>query len=142
MKRRLGESTIVGGVDEHDPELVRLEKEREEATKVKNISRVVLGRYEIDTWYFSPYPLGQPHADHLYVCDYCLKYMLKETVYNGHRERCPWRHPPGQEIYRKDGLSVWEMDGRSPAKLFCQNLCLLAKLFLDHKTLYFGTDGK
>ena len=25
-------------------------------------------------------------------------------------------------------------------KLYCQNLCLLAKLFLDHKTLYFDVE--
>jgi MOZ/SAS family len=30
---------------------------------------------------------------------------------------------------------VWEVDGKK-YKVFCQNLCLLAKFFLDHKTLY------
>lgn len=29
----------------------------------------------------------------------------------------------------------------SPAsQIYCQNLCLLAKLFLDHKTLYFDVE--
>jgi histone acetyltransferase MYST1 len=49
------------------------------------------------------------------------------------------RHPPGKEIYRKGSLSVFEVDGREH-KLYCQNLCLMAKLFLDHKTLYFDVD--
>ena len=31
------------------------------------------------------------------------------------------------------------MDGRT-AKGYCQNLCYLAKLFLDHKTLYWDVD--
>ena len=31
---------------------------------------------------------------------------------------------------------MFEVDGIKQ-KLYCQNLCLLAKLFLDHKTLYF-----
>ena len=31
---------------------------------------------------------------------------------------------------------MYEVDGNEQ-KLFCQNLCLFAKLFLDHKTLYF-----
>lgn len=31
------------------------------------------------------------------------------------------------------------MDGKFN-KIFCQNLCLLAKLFLDHKTLYFDVE--
>jgi len=36
-------------------------------------------------------------------------------------------------------LSVFEADG-AKSKLYCQNLCLLAKLFLDHKTLYYDVD--
>ena len=35
----------------------------------------------------------------------------------------------GKEIYRKGTLSIFEADGREH-KLYCQNLCLLAKLFL------------
>ncbi|KAF3846975.1 hypothetical protein F7725_004053 [Dissostichus mawsoni] len=27
-----------------------------------------------------------------------------------------------------------------PASIYCQNLCLLAKLFLDHKTLYYDVE--
>jgi GNAT superfamily N-acetyltransferase len=34
---------------------------------------------------------------------------------------------------------VFEVDGRDN-KMYCQNLCLLAKLFLDHKTLYYDVD--
>jgi len=43
-------------------------------------------------------------------------------------------HPPGDEIYRSGSLSVFEIDG-AMSRTYCQNLCLLAKLFLDHKTL-------
>merc|ERR1712130_283284 len=35
--------------------------------------------------------------------------------------------------------SFFEIDGRKN-KNYAQNLCLLAKLFLDHKTLYYDTD--
>lgn len=48
-------------------------------------------------------------------------------------------HPPGDEIYRSGQISVFEVDGQR-ARNFCQNLCLLAKLFLDHKTLYYDVD--
>lgn len=48
-------------------------------------------------------------------------------------------HPPANEIYRREGLSVFEVDGNT-SKLYCQNLCLLAKLFLDHKTLYYDVE--
>ena len=56
-----------------------------------------------------------------------------------HRKTCKLRHPPGNEIYRDGKLSAFEVDG-SDHKLYCQNLCLLSKLFLDHKTLYFDVD--
>lgn len=32
-----------------------------------------------------------------------------------------------------------QIDGRKE-KQYCQNLCYLAKLFLDHKTLYYDVD--
>ena len=44
-----------------------------------------------------------------------------------------------QIINRKDNISFFEVDGRKN-KDYAQNLCLLAKLFLDHKTLYYDTD--
>lgn len=52
---------------------------------------------------------------------------------------CKRRHPPGREIYRRGKISVFEVDGRDD-KVYCQNLCLLAKVFLDHKTLYFDVE--
>jgi histone acetyltransferase MYST2 len=42
-------------------------------------------------------------------------------------------------IYRKEKIGVWEVDGRR-YKQYCQNLCLLAKFFLDHKTLYYDVE--
>lgn len=53
--------------------------------------------------------------------------------------KCSLRHPPADEIYRKGDLSIFEVDGGAN-KTYCQNLCLLAKLFLDHKTLYFDVE--
>lgn len=49
------------------------------------------------------------------------------------------QHPPGNEIYRKYPLSFFEIDGRKH-RTYAQHLCLIAKLFLDHKTLYYDTD--
>lgn len=40
---------------------------------------------------------------------------------------------------RKDKIGVWEVDGKR-YKQYCQNLCLLAKFFLDHKTLYYDVE--
>ena len=49
-------------------------------------------------------------------------------------------HPPGIEIYRHNGISMFEVDSKK-AKTYCENLCYLAKLFLDHKTLYYDTEA-
>lgn len=34
---------------------------------------------------------------------------------------------------------MFEVDGKKN-KIYCQNLCLLAKPFLDHKTLYYDVE--
>ena len=39
----------------------------------------------------------------------------------------------------QDDLSVFEVDGNT-SKIYCQNLCLLVKLFLDHKTLFYDVE--
>ena len=52
---------------------------------------------------------------------------------------CTWRHPPGREIYRHGKTSVFEVDGEKH-KVYCQSLCLMAKLFLENKTLYFAVE--
>ena len=75
----------------------------------------------------------------LWICEYCLKYMRLERSYVKHLAECQLRQPLGKEIYRKGTLSVFEVNG-SDHKVYCQNLCLLAKLFLDHKTLYFDVE--
>jgi hypothetical protein len=44
--------------------------------------------------------------------------------------------PPGTKVYEHGGYSVWEVDGEEH-KLYAQNLSLFAKLFLDHKSVFF-----
>lgn len=51
----------------------------------------------------------------------------------------PDSHSTGNEIYRCDNISFFEIDGNKQ-RLYCQNLCLLSKLFLDHKTLYYDVN--
>ncbi|CAJ1080328.1 histone acetyltransferase KAT6B isoform X1 [Xyrichtys novacula] len=100
---------------------------------------IEFGKYEIQTWYSSPYPPEYSRLQKLYLCEFCLKYMRSKDILQRHTKKCGWFHPPANEIYRKDDLSVFEVDG-NVSKLFCQNLCLLAKLFLDHKTLYYDVE--
>ncbi|KAL7300379.1 hypothetical protein TKK_0007000 [Trichogramma kaykai] len=124
---------------EMDPTTAALEKEHEAITKVKYIDKIQIGKYEIDTWYFSPYPEEYGKVPKLWICEYCLKYMRLEKTYRYHMSECTHRQPMGKEIYRKGVHSIWEVDGKVH-KIYCQNLCLLAKLFLDHKTLYFDVE--
>ncbi|CAL1543258.1 unnamed protein product [Lymnaea stagnalis] len=100
---------------------------------------IELGQYEMQTWYSSPYPQEYASLPKLYICEYCLKYMKSRNGLHRHIEKCELRHPPADEIYRCGELSVFEVDGQT-SKLYCQNLCLLAKLFLDHKTLYYDVE--
>lgn len=124
---------------EMDPTTAALEKEHEAITKVKYIDKLRIGKFEIDSWYFSPYPDEYGKVGTLYVCEYCLKYMKLERTYRYHTTDCSQRQPPGNEIYRKGTVSIFEIDGKDH-KLYCQTLCLMAKLFLDHKTLYYDVE--
>lgn len=67
-----------------DPTTAALEKEHEAITKVKYIDRIQIGRFEIDTWYFSPYPDEYGKQPKLWICEYCLRYMRLEKTYRYH----------------------------------------------------------
>uniref|UniRef100_A0A671SB46 Histone acetyltransferase KAT5 n=1 Tax=Sinocyclocheilus anshuiensis TaxID=1608454 RepID=A0A671SB46_9TELE len=108
-------------------------------TRMKNIECIELGRHRLKPWYFSPYPQELTGLPILYLCEYCLKYLKSLKCLQRHLTKCNLRHPPGNEIYRKGTISFFEIDGRKN-KSYSQNLCLLAKCFLDHKTLYYDTD--
>ena len=73
-----------------DPTTAALEKEHEAITKVKYIDKIQMGKYEIDTWYFSPYPEEYGKVPKLWVCEYCLKYMRMEKTYRHHIVRLFW----------------------------------------------------
>ncbi|XP_057314256.1 histone acetyltransferase KAT6A-like [Hydractinia symbiolongicarpus] len=149
--RQLTPPPRLPGVTEKDEELFRNAREKansyltannEPANTSGNVRfppRIEFGRYEIETWYSSPYPQEYASAPKLYLCEFCLKYMKTRTILKRHLLKCNWSHPPANEIYRKDNLSMFEVDG-AVSKIYCQNLCLLAKLFLDHKTLYYDVE--
>jgi hypothetical protein len=99
-------------------------------------ANIRLGRFEIHSWYSSPYPQEYACLPMLFICERCLVYMSNDI---SHQEKCKVKYPPGNEIYRCDNLSIFEVDGNL-ARVYCRNLCLLAKLFMDHKTLYFDVE--
>ncbi|SCV02802.1 LAME_0H05336g1_1 [Lachancea meyersii CBS 8951] len=111
-------------------------KTKREAARIEYIH---LRDHEIKTWYTAPYPEEFNKNKILYICEYCLKYMKSRYVFHRHQLKCSLRHPPGNEIYRDKKISIWEIDGRENV-IYCQNLCLLAKLFLNSKTLYYDVE--
>ncbi|KAI6159459.1 acyl-CoA N-acyltransferase [Pisolithus thermaeus] len=92
----------------------------------------------------------------LWVCDRCFKYITEGPVWEihvhmddtqrapprfGYRQRkCDRRHPPGRKVYQRGAHTIWEVDG-AIEKLYCQNLSLFGKFFIDVKTLFFDCDN-
>ncbi|KAI9258248.1 acyl-CoA N-acyltransferase [Sporodiniella umbellata] len=136
-----------------EPDKQSFEKAREMAEEIANpegaemmggidvpkIRQISFGNYLIDTWYIAPYPEEYSQSRILYICEFCMKYMKSQFVAQRHRKKCTAQHPPGDEIYRDRAVSIYEVDGRKN-KIYCQNLCLMAKMFLDHKTLYYDVE--
>ena len=128
------------------------EEEMEEKVKVRNIEKIIIGYYSIEAWYYSPYPSHFTTQKILYICEHCLKYFKYKNTLIRHLKVCDYFIPPGNKIYdmaispdkstsKKENristsISIYEIKGNEH-KLFCQNLCLIAKLFLDHKSIYF-----
>jgi histone acetyltransferase MYST1 len=95
----------------------------------------------------------------LYLCEFCLKYFNNLIRYCSHKARCDLTYPPGHEVYRSPRpltsqgsgnpavvdpvIAVFEVDGKERQRYFSrdsQSLCLLAKLFLDHKTVWWNVE--
>ncbi|MGK3760046.1 MAG: histone acetyltransferase MYST1, partial [Bacillariaceae sp.] len=149
-RTKVGEHGVVQTIaaqelDEHEGLDEASLREHEEVTKVKNVAFLELGAHQMSTWYFSPLPKEllseRGYIEVLYVCEFTLRMFSRKSEIRRFQSRLPVdrRHPPGNEIYRKGNLSMFEVDGFEE-KIYCQNLCYIAKLFLDHKTLYFDVD--
>ncbi|KAH7130377.1 histone acetyltransferase-like protein esa1 [Dendryphion nanum] len=110
-----------------------------EISRVRNLEKIQMGKFEVEPWYFSPYPIDFIDSEMVFICEFCLSYFGEVTPFERHRSKCTLLHPPGNEIYRDENVSFFEIDGRRQ-RTWCRNLCLLSKLFLDHKTLYYDVD--
>ncbi|KAJ4480048.1 hypothetical protein J3R30DRAFT_3288344 [Lentinula aciculospora] len=105
------------------------------------IRSIRFGAFEIKTWYDAPFPEEYANIPdgRLWICEFCLKYMKSKFGAVRHRMKCKAKHPPGDEIYRDGSVSIFEVDGRKN-KIYCQNLCLLSKMYLDHKSLFYDVE--
>lgn len=154
---RLGQDDacrLLGTPTDHDRQLYRQtsrsktahhERRKHLTNPPHRFSQVFFGNdYILRPWYTAPYPAEYYRPDgHLWLCPCCLRYFGQPTKACRHFAKCA-AVPPGREVYRDTqqaaGFSLFEVDGAGTGKPFCQSLCLLAKMFLDHKTLYYDTD--
>lgn len=121
--------TLPPGVTQKDVDLIKEARERAQltvssdeseqplsvntpnasGTAPRNPAAIVFGRYEVETWYSSPFPQEYARLPKLFFCEFCLKYTKSRAVLDRHMDKCQWRHPPATEIYRCNGLSVFEV---------------------------------
>ncbi|KAL9106523.1 MAG: hypothetical protein Q9227_008438 [Pyrenula ochraceoflavens] len=112
---------------------------KKNSNPASKIEKVQFGKYVIDTFYSAPYPEEFSHERRLFICEFCLKYLPSQFVAFRHKLKCSAKHPPGDQIYVNGSVSVWEVDGRKKTE-YCQCLCLMAKMFLGSKTLYYDVE--
>lgn len=70
--------------DYDDAATAKLEKEHEERTKVKNVDCIYIGKWKINTWYFSPFPQKVTVERILYYCEFCLIYTPTLSAFKQH----------------------------------------------------------
>lgn len=126
--------------DEDEAMNTPFEKARKDVTRIRNINSITFGPFAIKTWYYSPYPYPYSEMEHLYICEFCFRYFPTAQDLKSHMDEKKEMHPPGVEIYRKDSISIYELSGLYE-KVSCQCLCLLSKLFLDHKVLFYDVEN-
>mmetsp|Transcript_6509 Transcript_6509/g.13162 ORF Transcript_6509/g.13162 Transcript_6509/m.13162 type:complete len:724 (-) Transcript_6509:88-2259(-) len=120
---------------------VTSDSESDDDTPQRLFDKVQLGEFELDVWYFSPYPAEVCEGTHkLSICDQCFKYFHSPRALKRHRTKCPLVQPPGSLVYKDpEGRSIYVVEGRRNRE-YCRNLCLFCKLFLDQKTLFYDVD--
>lgn len=119
-----GEPKLTGVVSEYDLQLfqdaqaIASENVENELTKLSchggglGTKWVIMGKNKMEVWYQSVYPEDVQRLPKLYLCEFCLRYQKSEVGMKRHAAKCVWRHPPGDEIYRKGKLCVWQVDGK------------------------------
>lgn len=87
------------------------------------------------TLYRSAYDEPLQSSPNIYACKFCLYTAPEQEDLVAHWNQCIVSHPPGNEIYREDDLSFFEVEGILQPR-YCRDLCLISKLFIASKTLY------
>lgn len=79
--------------------------------------------------------------DSLHVCNTCFKYSRSGPAVANHLIHCLYATKlPGLIVYADARHSVRRVRGYRHM-LYCQNLCLFARLFLDNKLVFFAVEA-
>ena len=82
----------------------------------------------------------EPWIDTLFVCPFCFKYTDIQMEWEHHMNCCKFKfNLPGKVMYNDGQLIVRKVKGVDQ-KLFCQCMCLMAKFFLDNKSVFYDLD--
>lgn len=112
---------------------------------VGKLQQIQFGRYEYRIWYQAPYPPKFMNCSKLFICHLCLEAFKCDATLRRHISKCDLRSPPGIQLYvdtptnNENQIAVYEVDG-AHAKAYCRHLCLLSKLFLDSKTMFYDVE--
>lgn len=138
--------------------------------QTRNIKEVAFGQYTFDTWYgngayFASARGGQLGTEAatmprkrdglpstsgfwletLYLCDFCFKYTSNKAKMGLHMSTCPLNKPfppVGTLVYADTrGKHLIKKVRGFRNELFCQNLSLFGKLFLDDKSVYYNVEA-
>lgn len=132
-------------VEETDRQLVKritdlVRKTSPAARPAEGISEVVLEGVRMAPQFSSPYPEEYTKHPTLHLCGGCLAYFSSELALARHKRKCRHVFPPGQLLYLDmDNVAIFLVEGQR-RKAYCQSLCMLAKMFLNHKTLYYDVE--
>lgn len=82
----------------------------------------------------------KPWLDILYVCPFCFKFTDVKLEWEQHMNCCRFKSSlPGKVMYNDGELIIRKVRGVDH-KLFCQCMCLMAKFFLDNKSIFYDLD--
>ncbi|KAH9387446.1 histone acetyltransferase MYST2 [Nematocida major] len=128
---------IDSGLQKKITEIVRKNRPGKNPDGIKT---VFLGSIEMSPLFSSPYPEEYIKRPTLHICNKCLDYFPTVYMMQRHKKKCRLNYPPGRLLYLDpEDVAVFEVEGTKEPQ-YCQSLCLLAKMFLDHKTLYYDVE--
>lgn len=111
------------------------QKDQMKGASEKIVDVLYIGKKKLSPQYLSPFCNV---SFTMYICEMCFSYFKESISLERHKIKCkPKNH--GNLVYSKENLQLYEVDGELDT-IFCRNLCLIGKCFLDHKTLYYDVE--